>query len=123
VVGIVVAKLNALGIASVTGDIPQNVNFAIKASAAVSFLDAEHVVHTDSAGTVVLSTPDIAERAKALTPTSGLHPVNHHGQPPLDSIGSNECRRGGGIQPCARLLPLGGEVPTAARGTSMSVAE
>jgi serine protease Do len=28
VVGIVVAKLNALGIASATGDIPQNVNFA-----------------------------------------------------------------------------------------------
>ena len=67
VVGIVVAKLNALGIASVTGDIPQNVNFAIKTSVTVSFLDAQHVVHTESTGTAVLSTPDIAERAKALT--------------------------------------------------------
>jgi S1-C subfamily serine protease len=67
VVGIVVATLDALGIASATGDIPQNVNFAIKASVTVSFLDAQHVVHTESTGTAVLSTPEIAERAKALT--------------------------------------------------------
>jgi S1-C subfamily serine protease len=40
VVGIVVAKLNALDIASVTGEIPKNVNFAIKASVAAAFLDA-----------------------------------------------------------------------------------
>jgi uncharacterized protein len=38
VVGVVVGKLDAVQIASVTGDIPQNVNFAIKASVVRSFL-------------------------------------------------------------------------------------
>jgi serine protease Do len=67
VVGIVVAKLNALEIASATGDIPQNVNFAIKASVAAAFLDAQRVAHAESAGVGALSTPDIAERAKSFT--------------------------------------------------------
>jgi S1-C subfamily serine protease len=38
VVGVAVAKLNAAHIAARTGDIPQNVNFAIKGSEAVDFL-------------------------------------------------------------------------------------
>jgi len=38
VVGIVVGKLDALEVASVTGDIPQNVNFAIKAGVVRNFL-------------------------------------------------------------------------------------
>jgi serine protease Do len=67
VVGIVVAKLNALGIASATGDIPQNVNFAIKASVATAFLDAQSVGHAEREGATALSTSDIAARAKALT--------------------------------------------------------
>jgi S1-C subfamily serine protease len=67
VVGIVVSKLNALEIASATGDIPQNVNFAIKASVAAAFLDAQRVEHAESAGVGALSTPDIAERAKSFT--------------------------------------------------------
>ena len=67
VVGIVVAKLNALGIASETGDIPQNVNFAIKASVAAAFLDAQRVVHPEGQDTASLSTPDLSERARAFT--------------------------------------------------------
>jgi serine protease Do len=67
VVGIMVSKLNALNVASVTGDIPQNVNFAIKAAVATAFLDAQRVTHAESAGAGVLSTPDIAERAKSFT--------------------------------------------------------
>jgi hypothetical protein len=63
----VVAKLDALGIASVTGDIPQNVNFAIKASVAAAFLDAQRVVHAEDTSSPALSVPDIAERAKGLT--------------------------------------------------------
>ena len=66
VVGIVVAKLDALKVVSATGDIPQNVNFAIKASAAAAFLDAQGVAHVESTGGPTLSTPDIAERAKKL---------------------------------------------------------
>jgi S1-C subfamily serine protease len=45
VIGVVVGKLDALKVASVTGDIPQNVNFAIKAGVARSFLQASGVVH------------------------------------------------------------------------------
>ena len=67
VVGVVVAQLDALGIASATGDIPQNVNFAIKASVAAAFLDAQGVLHGDGASRPALSTPDIADRAKGMT--------------------------------------------------------
>src|SRR5262249_57418929 len=38
VIGVIVAKLNAIGVASVTNDIPQNVNFAIKSPLATHFL-------------------------------------------------------------------------------------
>ncbi|MBK1662060.1 trypsin-like peptidase domain-containing protein [Paracraurococcus ruber] len=38
VVGVVVSKLNAQRIAQATGDIPQNINFAVKGEAALSFL-------------------------------------------------------------------------------------
>jgi uncharacterized protein len=67
VVGVVVAKLNALETASATGDIPQNVNFAIKATVATAFLDAQRVAHAEIAGAGPLSTPDIAERAKSFS--------------------------------------------------------
>jgi serine protease Do len=65
VAGIVIAKLNALSIASATGGIPQNVNFAIKASVAEAFRDAQRVAHAESAA-AALSTPDLAERARAI---------------------------------------------------------
>ncbi len=67
VVGIVVAKLDALKIAAAIGDIPQNVNFAIKASVAAAFFDAQRVVHAEAASSPALSTPEIAELAKGLT--------------------------------------------------------
>jgi serine protease Do len=67
VVGVVVAKLNALRIAAATGDIPQNINFAIKGSVVASFLDAQGVSYADSSNASALSTPDIAERAKMFT--------------------------------------------------------
>jgi S1-C subfamily serine protease len=50
VVGIVVAKLDALRIASAMDDIPQNVNFAIKASLIKEFLDAKNIQYS-TAGT------------------------------------------------------------------------
>ena len=37
-IGVVVSKLNAQKIAQATGDIPQNINFAVKGEAALSFL-------------------------------------------------------------------------------------
>lgn len=68
VVGIVVAKLDALKVARVTDDVPQNVNFAIKATVAADFL-AAHGVHFTEIGLIgpPLSPSDIAERARAFT--------------------------------------------------------
>ena len=40
-VGIVTSKLNAAQVARFTGDIPQNVNFALKAEVARTFLDKQ----------------------------------------------------------------------------------
>ena len=59
VVGVVVGKLDALKVASVTGDIPQNVNFAIKASVLRSFLDAS--------GAAVAPRDPLAEPAYPIT--------------------------------------------------------
>lgn len=48
VVGVVVAKLNALRVAQITGDIPQNVNFAVRLEPLKALL-ARHGVVTESA--------------------------------------------------------------------------
>lgn len=42
-VGVIVSKLDAIKVANVTSDIPQNVNFAIKASAVINIMDASSV--------------------------------------------------------------------------------
>jgi S1-C subfamily serine protease len=44
VLGVVVAKLDAVKVARITGDIPQGVNFAVKASDAVAFLMQSHTI-------------------------------------------------------------------------------
>lgn len=65
VVGVVVAKLNALAVARVSRDIPQNVNFAIKSAEALSFMEANGVTASvANAGTKTLSGPDLAERLR-----------------------------------------------------------
>lgn len=65
VVGIVVAKLNALAVARISRDIPQNVNFAIKSGEALSFMEANGVTASvANAGTKPLSGPDLAERLR-----------------------------------------------------------
>ncbi|TCR70147.1 hypothetical protein [Bosea sp. BK604] len=43
VVGEVSAKLDAIKIAEAQGDLPQNVNFAVKGALAASFLDAKQI--------------------------------------------------------------------------------
>jgi S1-C subfamily serine protease len=67
VAGVVVSKLNAAAVARWTGDIPQNVNFAIKSSVLRGFLEANGIEYA-VAGTVKKApVVDIAERAKAYT--------------------------------------------------------
>jgi S1-C subfamily serine protease len=68
VVGVIVSKLNALKVAQVTsGDLPQNVNFAIKTVIALAFLEANDITAAGTASTTALDATQIAERAKAFT--------------------------------------------------------
>jgi hypothetical protein len=68
VVGVVVAKLNALKVAQITGDIPQNVNFAINAEVVKGFLGRNKVAfRTAAAEKKPISAADIGDRAKTYT--------------------------------------------------------
>jgi S1-C subfamily serine protease len=67
VVGIVVGKLNALAVATTTKDIPQNVNFAIKSTVIMSFLDTQKVETAEPNAGTSLSTAELAERANKFT--------------------------------------------------------
>ena len=64
--GVVVAKLNALAVARITGDIPQNVNFALKVATLASFLEAHGIGYTPAdAAARELPVTQRAERAEA----------------------------------------------------------
>jgi len=67
VVGVVVSKLNALKMAEITGDIPQNVNFAVSPLVLQGFLEANSVDYKAEPSTRNLSTADVAEQAKRYT--------------------------------------------------------
>ena len=67
VVGVVVSKLDALKFASVTGDIPQNINFAVNIRIAQIFLDAHGVKYSSANSLAAYSTADITEIARAYT--------------------------------------------------------
>ena len=69
VVGVIVSKLNAQRIAQATGDIPQNVNFAVKHTEAVDFM-REHGVQPqleDPATAPLRTAAEIGEVAHAST--------------------------------------------------------
>ncbi len=67
VVGVVESKLNALAMALITGDIPQNVNFAIKDAIAKSFLESHGVLYEMAASEKQLEPAEIGEVAKQFT--------------------------------------------------------
>ena len=67
VVGVVMAKLNAIRVAQITGTLPENVNFAISGGAARAFLDAHDVLYETAPSDKELKGSDIAERAKRYT--------------------------------------------------------
>ena len=66
-VGVVRAKLDAIKVARATGDIPQNVNFAVSAGTVRSFLDAHDVPYETAASTDKLEPADIAANARKFT--------------------------------------------------------
>jgi S1-C subfamily serine protease len=66
-VGVVVGKLDAIKIAKATGDIPQNINFAIKSSVVETFLDDCGVSYKKNASGKSLALSDIVEGARKAT--------------------------------------------------------
>lgn len=64
VIGIVSSKLNTLKVAKVTGDIPQNVNFAIKDMVVKSFLQGHNITYSEARKSQTLSTADIGDLLK-----------------------------------------------------------
>jgi S1-C subfamily serine protease len=67
VVGVVVTKLNARVVAEETGDIPQNVNFAVKASVAREFLRQQGVAFRTSPSTTPRSNADVGDVGRQVT--------------------------------------------------------
>ncbi|WP_334398072.1 trypsin-like peptidase domain-containing protein [Bradyrhizobium sp. AZCC 2289] len=67
VVGVIVAKLNAIAVANVTDDIPQNINFAIKASSVINLLDLGNVNYQSSAQTEELNLENLTKKIRQFT--------------------------------------------------------
>jgi len=67
VIGVVTAKLDAVAIAKRTGDIPQNVNFAIRVDVLRAFLQRYQMPYDERASDTTLEVADIADLAKAFT--------------------------------------------------------
>ncbi len=66
-IGIVTATLNFLSEIKAQGDIPQNVNFAIKASAVANFLQDNSIRFQIGEATQAMKGPDLSDQAKALS--------------------------------------------------------
>lgn len=67
VIGVVVSKLDALKVAQRMGDLPQNINFAIRGDVVQSFLEAQGATYTASESSTRLENTDIAARGSAVT--------------------------------------------------------
>ncbi len=67
VIGVVAAKLNALKVAKATGDLPENINFAIKTGALRDFLDNSAVAYQTADTKPELKTSEIASDARKFT--------------------------------------------------------
>ena len=67
VVGVVAEKLNALKFASATGNIPENISFAIKQRALRDFLDNSVVPYKTADAQKELKTAEVASAARAYT--------------------------------------------------------
>ena len=93
VAGVVFAKLDSLAIASVTGDIPQNVNFAIKAQVVTEFLRNSGIETARAASSRAMSAADIGDVARGYTlfiecadGNSGVAASGAYGQAPQSFV-------------------------------------
>jgi hypothetical protein len=62
VVGVVVSKLDAMKVAAQIGDLPQNINFAVKVSRLRELLDSADLSYATAASSKHLGAGDVAER-------------------------------------------------------------
>lgn len=67
IIGVVVAKLNVLKTALLTGDFPQNINYAIHPSIAMAFLDSQGVKYSTSTSKRKLEQVEIVKRVREFT--------------------------------------------------------
>jgi S1-C subfamily serine protease len=67
VVGVIVSKLNAQRIAEQTGDIPQNINFAVQGAVARLFLESGGTRYTEAVSETDLRAADVGERSRDFT--------------------------------------------------------
>ena len=67
VIGVVVSRLNAAHATRMTGDTPQNVNFAIKGAVVRSFLDIHGVAYDRRSSNAKLAPEQLAELARTFT--------------------------------------------------------
>jgi S1-C subfamily serine protease len=63
-IGVVVGKLNPLKMAKEYGDLPQNVNFAIRATSLSNFLETNRIAYEPSTSSITLPNTQIAEQAE-----------------------------------------------------------
>lgn len=67
VIGVVTSKLDALFALAAIGDIPQNVNFALRGSSLYAFLLTYGITPTTASTTTKLEAPDLADRAASFS--------------------------------------------------------
>ena len=103
--GIVTAKLDAVRLARFTGDIPQNVNFALKAEVARTFLDSKGIAYQTARSDRQLSPADVGDMARPFTvhieceqvataPTASSAPLTAPGAGPVEgSMGTEPTRQ------------------------------
>jgi S1-C subfamily serine protease len=67
VIGVVSAKLDAIKVAGITGDIPENVNFALNVSVVRAFLDSHSITYQTANSAAQLSPPDVGDVGTSIT--------------------------------------------------------
>ena len=67
VIGVVVAKLDAARVLEITGDLPQNVNFAINGQLLTDFMNSNGITYATSDQSTPFTAADVAEAAKRFT--------------------------------------------------------
>jgi hypothetical protein len=96
-VGIVTAKLNALRMARYTGDIAENVNFALKAEVARTFLDSKGIKYQMAPSDKQLSPADVGDIGRQFT----VHiQCERTGPPPVAAVGSVNPSQDQQTEPC-----------------------